>query len=327
LEGFKNGSSFAVIGGRRSGKTSLLLKIKDDIDKNGLQPYSTIISYFSFQEFGRPIHIRQLFEYLFRLATEKLITPPSWKSFDCRLPYHEFLDNLRLVKKDFENDIGKEWLIIYLIDEMDGAVKCLPDDSFFQNLRNLLMVSAFKNHFRIVATGVKEMAKLIAGGCSPLNNLRNLYMRSLECEEAMELVEIGFPKSDPEIKKDLFSLTGKHPFIIQAILERVSEPSEGLNDKTIKIAAKKFLREHSDFQHWFDTFNNNEKKLYHHLALSPDKVLSLQEIQEQTGKVLDIYNNIKVLSYHGVIYAPSISEIRLRGTLFRDWFINKMPCV
>jgi hypothetical protein len=325
FDGFENGSSFAVIGGRRSGKTSLLLQIRDDIEKNGLHPCSAIISYFSFQEFACPIQVLELFEYLFRLATKKLPGPPRWRNFPDMFPYHEFLENLKLVRRDFENDFGQEWLVIYLIDEMDGAVERLPNSSFFQNLRHFLMVSEFRSHFRIVAAGVKEMARLITGGSSPLNNLRHKYMRTLECDEAMELVEKGFPKTEPGAEKYLFELTGKHPFILQGILEGVSEIDKGLNDETIKDAAERFLNQHSDFQHWFNTFNANEKNIYHCLALSPDKEMSLDGIKDQVGEDPDSYKSINVLSYHGVIHAPSTDKISLRGTLFRDWFLSKMP--
>ena len=68
-----------------------------------------------------------------------------------------------------------DWIVILLIDELDAAIATLPDDQFFQNLRNLLMISRFHSHFRLVASGVTQMANLISSGSSPLNNLRSEY--------------------------------------------------------------------------------------------------------------------------------------------------------
>ena len=88
---------------------------------------------------------------------------------------------------------GADWVVIFLIDELDTAITSLPDDQFFQNLRNFLMMSDFHSHFRVVASGVTGMAKLISSGSSPLNNLRNKHLGILTGKQARQLITTVFP--------------------------------------------------------------------------------------------------------------------------------------
>ena len=39
MQGFRDGNSYAILGGRRCGKTSLLLQLVRDLQSNGLQPF------------------------------------------------------------------------------------------------------------------------------------------------------------------------------------------------------------------------------------------------------------------------------------------------
>lgn len=42
MQGFRNGYSYALLGGRRCGKTSLLLQLVQDLQVNGLRPFQPL---------------------------------------------------------------------------------------------------------------------------------------------------------------------------------------------------------------------------------------------------------------------------------------------
>lgn len=77
-----------------------------------------------------------------------------WVASTPERAYQDFLTHLDVVKPLLDTQYGPDWLVILLIDELDAAVDKLTNDHFFQNLRNLLMVSRFRSHFRLIATGV-----------------------------------------------------------------------------------------------------------------------------------------------------------------------------
>jgi hypothetical protein len=109
--------------------------------------------------------------------------------------YQDFLAQLDAVKLLLDRQYGPDWLVILLIDELDAAVDKLTDDHFFQNLRHLLMVSCYRSHFRLVVSGVQEMVRLTTSGSSPLNNLRNRYLRILTISEAQQLIAHAAPST------------------------------------------------------------------------------------------------------------------------------------
>lgn len=328
LDGFRNGNSFAIIGGRRIGKTSLLMQIEKDIEERGIDNFNPRVVRFSFQEFDPNLTSEELFKYLFDNIVKSLKPKLLWDSNLGSFSYDRFRENLIKVEFALKKFIGNNWLVIFLIDEMDGALKRLSDGSFFENLRHLLMESDFQSHFRIVATGVNDMVKLI-GSSSPLNNLVQKFMRPLEDSEAEELVKIGFPNIDQNDIFMLFKKTGKHPYLLQGILESYFKLSEESEKSIIRFdpdlldkATFAFLNHHSDFQGWIDNISEKDISVYHTLAKSPDKIFTREELVNHV-EVDNIFYCINILAYHGVIKAELMTEIQINGTLFLDWFLKK----
>jgi hypothetical protein len=178
LNGFCNGNSYAILGGRRCGKTSLLLQIEKDTQSGDLAPFTPLPRFLDIQGLGQAATPSSLFQALYSLVVQEIAAPP-WTSGELGNEYQTFLAHLNAVSPLLTQCYGTDWLVILLIDELDAAIATLPDDQFFQNLRNLLMISRFHRHFRLVASGVTQMANLISSGSSPLNNLRNKQLSIL----------------------------------------------------------------------------------------------------------------------------------------------------
>ncbi|HLC16868.1 MAG TPA: hypothetical protein VJL89_11655 [Thermodesulfovibrionia bacterium] len=122
--------------------------------------------------------------------------------------------------------------------------------------------------------------------------------------------------------ESLFRVSGRHPFILQGLLEKLWKQNTVWNRKSIHLATQTFLKEHKDFQHWIHTFSDADKAVYRCLIeTSEDKIYEseLRRKIEETLKEM-IGDAIAVLSYHGVI--NDSDSIQIAGTLFRDWYIK-----
>ena len=328
LNGFREGNSFAIIGGRRCGKTSLLIQIKNDLKINGIAPFKPISLYLDIQGIGKPTPYL-LFEKIYNLLVLG-VEAKLWKTGKPDMEYQVFLDHIKTAKPLLDKRYGKDWLAILLVDELDAAISGMSDDQFFQNLRNLLMMSDFNRHFRLVATGVNEMANLISSGSSPLNNLRNKYLSILTGKQARQVIKFGFPDElDPDIESSIFQITGKHPYLLQGLLEKLWPGKTELVKKSVKVTANEFLKEHHDFHRWLAAFGAAEHAVYQILTNSPEGKLHVEKIRQvvDPSLVSEIDNALTVLSYHGVIDDSDPDEPEMTGTLFRDWYQNNKPTI
>jgi hypothetical protein len=322
VDGFYNGNSFAIIGGRRIGKTSLLMQLEKRLKNEKSDIYHFIPCRFSIQELGK-ITPSIMFERIYNFVTQD-INAESWKHSESGNEYQEFLKQLASIVPNLNDKYGDNWVIVLMIDELDAALSKLKDDQFFQNLRNFLMESPFNANFRLVATGVKDLAQLISSGSSPLNNLIHKYLGILDEKQAIALVQKGFNEWHYQggWMELLFRVTGRHPFILQGFLEKLWKQNTVWNRKSIHLAAQSFLKEHKDFQHWIHMFSDADKAVYRCLVeTSEDKIYEseLRRKIEETLKEM-VGDAITVLSYHGVI--NDSDNIQIAGTLFRDWYIK-----
>ncbi len=323
INGLRNGNSFALVGGRRCGKTSLLMQIEKVLTANGLAPFKVQMHRFSIQRFDH-LSVERLFEFIYGLITAGC-EADEWPDQIPRGAYQTFLDLLEKARGVLSQDKGDDWLAVLLVDELDAAITRLPDDTFFQNLRHLLMDSSFCRHFRVVASGAKEMASLISSGSSPLNNLRHKYLRILSAKHARELIQAGF--GDEYEEDHLFKLTGRHPYLLQGLMEKLwDHRPDCWHKRIVKTAARDFLKEHKDFTHWLYHFGSTEKAVYHQLACAPDGAISFSELKNKIPCQLrtEVDDAITVLSYHGVIDDSDPEDPELTGSMFKKWFLNKV---
>lgn len=325
MNGFRNGNSFAVIGGRRCGKTSLLIQLEKDIEKENVSPFHSIPQRFSIQELSATTP-EVLFEKMYNL-TVKDIQAGRWELCEIGKEYQSFLEHLDKAASPLDVRYGSDWLVIFLIDELDSALINLQDDLFFQNLRHFLMESRFHRHFRIVASGVNDLMQLIHSGSSPLNNLRYKYLSILTSKQATELVKIGFPeeKYDPETLLVLFEMTGRHPFLMQGVLEKLWITNDNWNKQIVKRAAHDFMREHRDFQNWIKAFGPVEHAVYQCLVQAAPYSVAISTLKQKVNISFrdKIDDALTVLSSCGVIDDYDLDEPKIAGTLFRDWYQSK----
>ena len=80
IDGFNAGRSFAILGGRRCGKTSLLLELMSRIGSDLLPSFGPVPRYLDMQALSQP-SVEDLFEHIYGLAVEELSAPELVLSF------------------------------------------------------------------------------------------------------------------------------------------------------------------------------------------------------------------------------------------------------
>lgn len=322
VERLRDGQSFAIIGGRRCGKTSTLLKLTCDVEESDQAPYRMLARSLRASELGT-VTTEALFEEIYRLAVDG-VGAGDWRPGRPGQAYRAFLDNIVSALPQIEETYGNHWVVILMVDEIDALACRLQDEVFFQNIRNLLMDSDFSRHFRLIATGVNDLSGLIRSGSSPLNNLSIQQLGIIGRRNANRLVEFGFPNNLPDDGIDkLELLTGRHPYLLQGILQHLwMDRDKGLGRKEVSAAAREFLRERRDFKRWLETFGEAERAVYLVLGTKPDLKADVREIRDALPRSLagGVDEALVVLSTHGVINDRDPDEPRIAGALFHDWF-------
>ena len=327
LDGFAQGHSYALIGGRRSGKTSFLRKVENLIENGQVPGLDARPVYGSLLSFPNNIDRNYLFKWLYNKIS-KNTDSPEWKDCPNNETFNQLLSKLKITNKKLSEQSDR-WAVIFLLDELDVALEKLQgEDTFFMNLRYLLMESDFKQNICIIATGVRALEGLITSGSSPLNNLRNKYLEILPENIARKLILEGFADG-LQSESELLKLTGRHPYLLQAVLEKCWFETGGNGADVDKIiirnAGMKYLSEHNDFSRWADQFSKHEHSTYQALANSNDGQLDFFELRNQVelelGTGLD--DVLKVLAFHGVIDGKDQQRPEIAGTLFKEWYMPR----
>ena len=311
VEGLVQGQkSFAVQGGRRCGKSSLLLKLCEDLRASA--PPSVRWHIIDMQAVV-PRTPSDVFLALYRDIADGI--PDSPAAPDTLHRYQDFLKLIDAALPAIDAKLGRRWIIILMVDDFDVAASTLPDDEVFQNLRNFLTSSRHASSFRLVAAGSSRMHDLIKAG-SALNNLDPVFLGILPESNATEIVRAGF--ADARFKQELFTETGRHPFILQGVLAYLWDDPDNLS---LASATRRFIRDRMpSIKQWIRDIGEGGTKVYAKLAASADG-LPVKSLRAK-GLVLD--EVLQTLSYHGLIDDSDPDHPRVSSQIFRRWFVENM---
>ena len=324
--GFRNGKSFAVLGGAVCGTTSLLLKVEERVSAQGVigsQAFARVI------DLGGevPHSASEFFAMLYREVVRDCVGAEPWNDAPPTQPYREFLKRLQSAGPAIEQRHGVNWLVVLLIDKLDLAkgqgrldLENGGHREVFTNLRNLLSVDGLRRHFRLVATGGSDMYRLVGKGSPLVNILEPVWLRPLTGKEADALIAAGGLRLTEAFRHRLFELSGRHPFILQDLLERLWERRDELSEAMLNDAAARFARNRGNlFQKWVDVMGAERCAVYRAIAAGEGK-LTVREIRMRS-KAEHIDESLRVLSFHGVIDdVEDPDRPIIAGTIFLDWF-------
>src|SRR5262249_28630459 len=104
LTGFRNGYSYAILGGRRCGKTSVLLQLQKDLQGYVLSPHVPLPRLLDIQGLDQ-LTPRLLFQKFYTLTVEGLDAPPFLPG-ESEGAYQQFLSALKKAASIIEQRYG-----------------------------------------------------------------------------------------------------------------------------------------------------------------------------------------------------------------------------
>lgn len=341
------GEHFAVVGGRRCGKTSFLNIVERDLSDHADHRRFVFVAMraTALDE----VSPSGLFRDMLISLTQDL-PGTRWRTYFRETdPYAAFKTGLtESLGKALRKRYGREWRAVLLIDEIDSLASRLREtghgDTFFGNLRDLVSdEEKTRNNWRLVVTGASgDMSGVIRHGSPLWNVLAKVRLRVLRDRDVEQLIDVGFKgKIGTRARARLIQLTGRHPYLLQGSLHTLwSRSPDRVAAEHVEWAANSFRREHEDdFRRWFDAFDPVARAVYGYLSASARGTATWGELRASVlrrgvesltpGEIKDA---LHLLSTHGVAEGMHIAdsddtEYRICGTMFRDWFYSHAPVI
>jgi predicted transcriptional regulator len=311
IAGLKRGESFAIVGGRRLGKTTLLQRLHKEITMQ--QDHTGLFSiYIDAQNMPGASSAAEAMEWIKRSVGVAI-------NFDL-MRRDEWLGEwvIRVVEK------MKCLRLILLIDEFDSFREYEWRHIFFNNLRALIHNSpGISEKLSIVVTGGRAMQDMRNSPGSPLANVLTWkYLSLLNEEDTKRLVhEPTAGRFHSSVGETVWKNTGGHPFIAQYLMYHLCIwNEEGMSvEEALKRAECKFIEEHDIVfkQWWFDHLEESERDIYR--ILQKKKNTNVIEISQEMGcKIGMAREYLRTLSYIGLVQRKG-DGYTIAGEMFDKW--------
>ena len=318
--------AFAIIGGRRCGKTFTLHQLRKDLDKGnrgGRRYLSAYVSPGAIEE-GKE-STRGFFDALLGDIRAQ-IAPASCGDVEEHAPLRSFCKRIGEISETLRSRYG-EWVIVLMIDEIDAIVRRVPAaGGLLANLRELVSSSDLRSKLRLIVTGVNDLSGVMEVG-SPLRNILAKKELGVIDEGAMDrLIRYGFGESlDEEAIGSLKELTGGHPYLLQGLLHELwlewGERSSRLGADAVGRARSAFEGQYGEnFEVWKRAIGELGRGVYGSLSAigGHASIEDLRGCLRYTGG--DIDKGVAWLACHGLIEQIEGEEVQICGSMFREWF-------
>ena len=287
----------AVMGGRGMGKTSLAVKLEEELSRDGTTAVHLI---------RRPAKAPEDF---WAQVMEELGARP-----DRRAPVDA------LVKAVRSRGIART---VLLVDEVEALIGTAEGRALLDNLR--IAWEKLAGWLGIVVFGGSALRELLSSDTSPfLRTARWMPLRGLSLSEAAALMRDPMGLSVPDdLVEVLWEQTGGHPLLLQAILERAVELGppylSRLHRAMHEVAEERF---HSTiFPIWWDNLKERGQGMVRALALHGRPVEAHERV-EVLGALPAPW--IEVLETTGVARVES-GALLPRCALFQTWIARNHP--
>lgn len=341
LDGVRRGASFAIIGGTRIGKTSLLFQVRNALMEELRSTQNTVIGpvFLSTHEFPRlsqSLIYRKVIEE-FRLTMNTQGSDDGWKKgvrlFDEDLEEDDAFPAFRQALDTIFQSRDVDRRIVVMIDEVDELSRYEWSHSFFNNLRHLISQTTAGERIAIVIAGTLAIRSLYEVAGSPFLNVIQ-GTKTLELLSRAETEElIGRPTNnqlDPSLVSQIFFETGGHPFLTQYLMKglclRFDDRLNAATESDLQTLVEAYFRERTDFDNWVADFADNERRTYRLIAGSKQGVTRADLIRE-IGDPMKVSHAIRMLIHIGVIREerPNSNRYQVGGDMFRRWFGENYP--
>jgi hypothetical protein len=341
LAGVRNGRSFAVIGGTRIGKTSLLYEVKRTLLEEVPTTSACVLGpvFLTTHQFGAltqtAIYRRVMQDFekdvcAVRFPHIKLSDTPLFKlDLTDAEAFPKFTDTLKSVVRI----LGQKFRIVILLDEVDVLQQHSWSVTFFNNIRSLHQSDDpdLKSISWVIA-GTLAIDSLYKVAGSPFLNVIHaaLHLVPLSREEAFQLIEQPTGDRVPiEVREAIYAETGGHPFLVQYLMSHCLGFSEGdpqaITLDHVSRTVERFFDRRSDFEFWTRSFTEIDDAVYAFIA-EIDREVPKSEVISSVGDPPAANHSLTLLAHCGIIRETARNRFRYSGEMFRRWFSeNRLP--
>ena len=322
------GDSFALIGGRRMGKTSFLEALKRALERpvDHLLPVPVLLDMSGERLDSVPAFFRTVAEEAGEVLADRTGSLPGACGWDeTRPPAKAFERWLLECRRAVTEREGKALRLILLLDECEQIVGHPWTPDLYGALRALLVGEATRPHLKVVMAGSHRFLTQVRQEGSPLRNvLKYHYLRVLPEEATRDLIvrPTGGILPDPVVR-EVIRQSGGHPFLTQYLMHHLWEGGlEGATEEAVRRVAAGFPHQRDDFRAWAEGLGDSGRRVYA-LLLRADGPLSEDEIRAALPAPLpDLPQALEALCYHGLVVQDAADRYAIAGQMFREWFIR-----
>ena len=331
-------SSFAVYGGRRMGKTSLMRMLEHQLNHRldaATQPI-VVPLYVDFQ-FYPPQSPAEFFQRLlgrlleWQESTIGEIDPLPPVREDAPAPSFAvaFLELFRRAHPK----LGGIKLAL-LLDESEKLQRAPWAHDLDDNLRALLTnVPGVTGHLGLVLAGATDLyTDMVADHFgSPLRNVldEEIKMSACSSEEMLRLIQEPTNNQVPANAVDeVIRQAGGHLFMGQFLMHHLwNEHWEQATVELVQETAAEFPEKRRDFERWLEALGETGMRVYaeiiqHDYPLSRTQLNNLPDLD-----FLSVSSALDSLIFHGLITGER-RQYTWSGEMFRSWFLNNvMPSI
>lgn len=340
-----------ILGGRRSGKTSTLLALREKLrsGRKRYQPQSdrarnkALPILINWAE-SSPGNLDEFFYSIVRVIYEVPTLKPSvvqrWRDrlSDVRLALPFIQPNIKtstqdepvtlrfksLIKNTIQavNSTGYQGICL-LMDEADTVVNKDWADrawSFFRGVKDTDPV--LRNKLGLILSGYRSLNDYRQKVGSPLRNIADItWLTPLTEAETKELIHMRSDEEQLTLTSteiaDLIKWTGCHPYLTQQLISQVADDRQKDNEQTIAASAKNLQRrERDNFREWWLSLKQEEQLIYQSLS---EKIF-YEDLAQLVPYNLDtVEDALAVLEGTGLIRQSDQGTYQQGALLFSNW--------
>lgn len=333
--------SWAVIGGRRFGKSSFLKAIEWQLlvrlSRCGPGDFYVVPLIVDLKGCGTdgPGNVyagtlRLLYRFLHRSQVLKFdlartqLQEMMGKRRNETLTFYQFEDILDDLVLAFQERCGPFRLAL-LLDEAEAVTRFPWSETLFNQLRALIYDGPLAKAVKLVLTGSASVVQVRQAGSPLLNAVKIFHLAALATADVLKIIERGGKMADGAVAAVL-EQSGGHPFIAQYLLHHLWK--DGLTEATtadVESMAQQLRQQRAaDLQGWWEAVGDSGQQAYAVLAEAGDWVDERTLLAQLKDAVLPVDQGMAALCYHGLALRDGSGQrYRVNGELFRDWFTRR----
>lgn len=342
-----DGDSHACIGGRRFGKTSLLMALHHELSASQASQGEQVVLpiLFNFKKYNfvsEATFFASLLQEVRRRVDVhahsvpkdscpvKVILDDVWldgllTGMPPSLPLHRFQEALTYIMAQLYQEGGPTRLVV-LLDEVDDCLRYPWKQALFNQLRSAISDSDFNDSVRLVLAGSRHFLDEVTDRGSPLWNVLKLhYLTAFDKATTLGLCQQATGLSETT-QEAVWQQSGGHPFLAQYLLHHlfVAGISQA-NERAVPQLVKQFLYEQqTDLEGWARGIDVTALQLYRQFIKQSDWIDELDIIRATDPQKIPVKRCLVALCYHGfIVHDGEWSRYRRCSELLHHWYIQE----